>query len=253
VPEGDTIHRAARRMNAALAGQVIEHSEAPNPRSPLHLRAAELEGRTLERAEARGKHLLAHFSDGLVVHSHLGMNGRWWIDPDGSPPPGRPWLRFGAGVASASQSGGRLLRLVSESRARNDPGLAQLGPDPLLPGFDVAEAARRLREMGAGREAGDALLDQAIIAGVGNAIKSEAFWLAAIDPRRRSAALDAAESKRLLEETQRVMRTSLAEGRRPHWVYRAARRPCPRCGTRLEATSQGDANRATYWCPGCQA
>ena len=59
MPEGDTIHRAARRMNAALRGKTIERAEAPSPRSPLHHRAAELEGRTLELAEARGKHLLA--------------------------------------------------------------------------------------------------------------------------------------------------------------------------------------------------
>ena len=252
MPEGDTIHRAARRMHSALGGRVVERSVAPNPRSPLHLRARELEGRTLERAEARGKHLLAHFSGGLVVHSHLGMNGRWWIDATGAPPLGKPWLSFGAGPASATQSGGRLLRLVSESRIRNDPGLAQLGPDPLGPGFDVAATALRLRQMGASREAGDALLDQSIVAGVGNAIKSEAFWLARIDPRRRSRDLGEAEAELLIDEARRVMKKSLAEGRRPHWVYRAVRRPCPRCGARIEITSQGDANRSTYFCARCQ-
>jgi endonuclease-8 len=240
-------------MNAALAGRVIERSEAPDPRSPLHLRAGELEGRTLERTEARGKHLLAHFSGGLVVHSHLGINGRWWVDAEGAAPRGRPWLRLGAGAGTAAQSGGRLLRLVSESRARNDPGLAQLGPDPLRAGFESPVAARRLREMGRGREAGDALLDQAIVAGVGNAIKSEAFWLARIDPRRRCEGLSAAEAEELIAQTQRVMRVSLDAGRRPHWIYRAERRRCPRCGTRVEAIRQGDANRSTYWCPGCQA
>jgi endonuclease-8 len=252
MPEGDTIHRAAGRINAALAGRRLELVEAPNPRSPLHRRAAELEGRTLERAEALGKHLLVHLSGGVVVHSHLGMNGRWWIDTDGQPPLGKPWLRLGAGAASATQSGGRLLRLVSESRARNDPGLHQLGPDPLRDSFEPGEAARRVREMGAGREAGDALLDQGIVAGVGNAIKSEAFWLARIDPRRRSETLAAEEAERLIAETRRVMTASLDQGRRPHWVYRAARRPCPRCGTRIEVISQGDANRSTYFCPRCQ-
>jgi endonuclease VIII len=154
MPEGDTIHRIARSIDAAFAGREIEMASAPNPRSPVHRRAAELEGRTVERAEARGKHLLLHLSDSLVVHSHLGMNGRWRIDSAGVRPRGRPWLMFSAGPAVASVSGGQILRVVSESRARNDPGLAQLGPDPLAPGFDVHETAARLRRVGAGARSG---------------------------------------------------------------------------------------------------
>ena len=83
MPEGDTIHRAARRMDAALRGREMVLADAPNPRSPIHGRAKKLEGSVLERVEARGKHLLAHFSTGDVIHSHLGMNGRWFIAADG--------------------------------------------------------------------------------------------------------------------------------------------------------------------------
>ena len=90
MPEGDTIHRTACRMDAALAGRRIELADAPNPRSPVHGRAGRLEGRVLEGVEARGKHLLLHFSDGLAVHSHLGMNGRWRIAADGRRPFGKP-------------------------------------------------------------------------------------------------------------------------------------------------------------------
>jgi formamidopyrimidine-DNA glycosylase len=79
VPEGDTIHRAARSINTALAGKRIELADAPSRRSPLHLRAGELQDQTMVEAEAHGKHLLVHFSGGAVVHSHLGMNGRWRI------------------------------------------------------------------------------------------------------------------------------------------------------------------------------
>jgi endonuclease-8 len=251
MPEGDTIHRIARRMNAALRGRAIELAEAPNPRSPIHHRAGELEGRTLEQAEARGKHLLAHFSDDLVVHSHLGMNGRWRIASDGGRPRGRPWLVFAAQPAFASQSGGQILRLVSESRARNDPGLAQLGPDPLGPGFDIASAAERLRRQGAGREVGDAILDQTIIAGVGNAIRIEACFAAGLSPWRPMANLDADESERLLREIHRVMRTALETGHRPRTLRRPGGR-CPRCGARVLSRGQGDANRITYWCPNCQ-
>jgi endonuclease-8 len=253
MPEGDTIHRAARRMNAALRARTIELAEAPDPRSPLHRRAAELRGLTLLGAEARGKHLLAHFSNGLVLHSHLGVNGRWLIQADGRHPRGKAWLLLASGRGVATQRGGKLLRLVSESRARNDPGLMQLGPDPLSQDFDRDHAASLLREAGSGLEVGDALLDQRIVAGLGNAIRNEACFLAGISPWRPVDELEPGEAERLIGEAERVMRVSLARGRRPHNVYRAARRGCPRCGTAIRSRGQGDANRTAYWCPGCQS
>ena len=155
MPEGDTIHRAARQLNLALGGREIGLAEAPNPRSPLHRRAAELQGRTLEHAEARGKHLLVHFSGGVVLHTHLGMNGKVFVVADGRRPYGKPWWTLASGRSIAAQTGAKLLRLTSETRARNDPALIQLGPDPLRPGFDVAETAVRMRRLGAGREIGD--------------------------------------------------------------------------------------------------
>ncbi len=252
MPEGDTIHRIARRLNAALRGKEIGEAQAPNPRSPISHRAAELQGRRLEFAEARGKHLLAHFSGELVVHSHLGMNGRWSVAADGRLPYGKPWLLLASRQSIASQTGGRLLRLASESRVRNDPALLQLGPDPLSPGFDAAAAAARLREAGAGLEVGDALLEQRIIAGIGNAIRNEACFVAGINPWRLVDELSAEEAELLVRENQRVMQASLARGRRPHSIYRGTRRGCPRCGGRIQARGQGDANRAAYWCARCQ-
>jgi endonuclease-8 len=252
MPEGDTIHRIARRINAALGGREIGLADAPSRRSPIHNRAAELRGRTLEGAEARGKHLLAHFSGGVVVHSHLGINGRWRVSVDGRVGGGQPWLRLGSGPAVAAQTGGKLLRLVSESRARNDPGLAQLGPDPLRPGFDRERAAAGLLAAGPGREVGDALLDQRLIAGIGNAIRNEACFAARISPWRRIGELESEDAELLLDECRRIMLVSVETGRRPHNVYRGTRRACPRCGTRIEARAQGDASRVAYWCPQCQ-
>jgi endonuclease VIII len=253
VPEGDTIHRVAERLNAALAGREIELAEAPNPRSPLHNRAAELEGRRLKRSEALGKHLLAHFSGDLVVHSHLGMNGRWQISTDGRLPYGRPWLRLAAGPGVAALTGGKLLRLVSESRVRNDPALMQLGPDPLRAGFDRGAAVRRLREAGAGRGVGEVLLDQRIIAGVGNAIRNEACFAARISPWRRVDELSEQDAERLLVETERIMSASVAAGSRPRSIYGANRRGCPNCGGPIESRGQGEHNRLAYWCPRCQS
>jgi endonuclease-8 len=253
VPEGDTIHLAARRMHAALAGKRLELADAPNPRSPLHNRARELEGAVVEEVEAFGKHLVAHFSNDLALHSHLGMNGRWLVTADGRLPYGRPWLRLASGRSVASQNGGKILRLVSESRLRNDPGLRRLGPDPLRPGFDRAEAVERLRRFGAGREIGDALLDQEIIAGIGNAIRVEALFQAQVSPWRKVETLDSDELDRVVAENERVMRTSIAKGRRPRAIYRANRTGgCPRCGTQISSRGQGDDNRIAYWCPVCQ-
>jgi len=253
MPEGDTIHRAARRLDVALRGREIVQADAPNPRSPIHGRAKRLEGTTLERVEARGKHLLAHFSGGHVIHSHLGMNGRWWITADGRMPYGKLWLVLSSGRGIASQTGGKLLRLVTESKVRNDPGLAQLGPDPLAGEFDVEATADRLRRRGAGMEVGEALLDQTIIAGIGNAIRNEALFRSGMSPWRRVEELSRAELERLVRENERVMQISMAKGRRPRAIYRANRRGCPACGGRISARGQGDANRTAYWCPACQA
>lgn len=253
MPEGDTIHRAARRMDAALRGKEIVLADAPNARSPIHGRANRLQGSVLEKVEARGKHLLAHFSTGDVIHSHLGMNGRWWIAADGRMPYGKPWLVLSSGRGIASQTGGKLLRLVSESRARNDPGLRQLGPDPLGGSFDRAEAVARLRRIGAGREIGDALLDQTIIAGIGNAIRNEALFQSGISPWHLVEDLTPEQLGRIVKENERVMEISMARGRRPRSIYRANRKGCPACGGRIEVHGQGDANRMAYWCPSCQA
>ena len=254
MPEGDTIHLVAGRLNAALGGKRLELADAPNPRSPLHTRAAELGGATLEEAEAFGKHLVAHFSNGLALHSHLGMNGRWFVAADGRLPYGRPWLRLASGRAIASQNGGKILRLVSESRLRNDPGLRRLGPDPLRPGFERRDAVERLRRFGAGREIGDALLDQEIIAGIGNAIRVEGLFQARVSPWRKVEDLEASELELVVAENERVMRVSVAKGRRPRSIYRA--NPggrCPRCGGPISSRGQGDDNRTAYWCAACQA
>jgi endonuclease VIII len=252
MPEGDTIHRVAERLRAALGGRQIERAEAPNPRSPLASRAAELEGLVLEDAEARGKHLIAHFSGDLALHSHLGMSGRWFIVADGRTPYGKPWLTLARGRAIASQKGGKLLRLVSESRLRNDPGLAQLGPDPLEPGFEPELAAGRVLASNGAEEVGDVLLDQRVIAGIGNVIRNEACFRARVSPWRRIGELEPDEALRIVRESEWVMRRTLATGRRPSTIYKPAGRRCPRCGGEVSSRGQGDANRVAYWCARCQ-
>ena len=260
MPEGDTIHRAARRIDLALVGREIPQAEAPNPRSPLHNRAGELAGRTLERAEARGKHLLLHFSGDAVVHSHLGMNGRWRVSADGSLPFGKPWLLLASGPGIAAQSGGKILRLISAARARNDPSLMQLGPDPLAPGFDEEAAAARLLAYEPSERVGAALLDQSLIAGIGNVIRIEACFLSKVSPWRVVADLEPEEALALVRSSRWIMETAIERGARPKQIYglkglEARGGPpatCPRCGGRVRIRGQGDDNRVTYWCEACQ-
>jgi endonuclease VIII len=253
MPEGDTIHRIARRIGTALEGRELGLAEAPNPRSPLHNRAAELAGATLTLSEARGKHLLLHFDNDLVLHSHLGMSGRWRVAADGSAPFGKPWLVLASGRSVAQTSGGKILRLVSEARARNDPALARLGPDPLRPEFDEQAAARRILAWQPRERIGAALNDQALIAGVGNVIRIEALWLSKVSPWRRIESLGPEEAAAIVANSRWVMETAIAKGSRPKQIYgKLSRRPCPRCGGTIRSHGQGDDNRVTFWCEGCQ-
>lgn len=252
MPEGDTIHRAARKIHQALVGKTMDRAEAANPRSPIHSRDGELAGRTLERAEARGKHLLLHFSGDEVIHSHLGMSGRWYVRADGRLPFGKPWLLLTAGHAVASQTGGKILRLVSASRARNDPSLLQLGPDPLRPGYDPDEATARILAYEPSARIGEALNDQSLIAGVGNVIRIEACFLPGISPWRAVGDLTEEEARKIVDATSWVMETSMKRGSRPKQIYGRSNRPCPRCRGRIRVHGQGDDNRVTFWCEGCQ-
>jgi endonuclease-8 len=258
VAEGDTIHRAARRLEAALAGRAVLDATAPSPRSPLHRQAArlhDLRGRHLIRAEARGKHLLLHFERDLVLHCHLGMHGSWQVrrpEAGWRRPLRGAWVVLSTDGPHAAQFGGSRLALRSEGELRSDPRLASLGPDFLDPEFTPSAQVGRFRAHARHLTLGEALLDQRLVAGVGNVYKSEGCFAASLDPWRAMPDLDDAELERLLETMRDLMSNGLKRGRKPHQVYRRAGLPCPRCATRVRARGQGDANRTTYWCPNCQ-
>ena len=248
--EGDTILRAARRIDAALAGATLAAS-APNPRG----RAAgieRLDGQTLAGIDAHGKHLLFDFGD-LVLHSHLGMNGSWHVYPRGArwrKPRRSAWAVLAGEGQEAVQFGGPTLRLIPADRLRRDPQLARLGPDILAPELDLDAVVRGLGADPA-RGLGDALLDQGLVAGIGNIFKSEACFAARVDPWRPIAGLGDDELRAVLAAARAQMQEAVAAGHHTYAVYRA-RRPCPSCHGPISARGQGDANRTTYWCPACQ-
>ncbi|MDX6623711.1 MAG: endonuclease [Solirubrobacterales bacterium] len=248
--EGDTILRLARRIESHLAGERVAVS-APSPRG----RAAgveRLDGLCLESAEARGKHLLLHFGP-LVLHSHLGMSGGWHLYPPNAAwrrPRSAAWAVLSGAEQEAVQFGGPTLRLLTAERVRRDPQLSSLGPDVLGPDFDLDAVVAAMRTSPV-RSVGDALLDQRLLAGVGNIFKSEACFAARVDPWRSLGDLSDGELRAVLLAAQEQMQDAVESGRKSFSVYRR-RGPCPVCGGPLASRGQGDANRTTYWCPRCQ-
>lgn len=227
-----------------LVGETVE-VESPNPRAAATGVAQQLDGRRLEAVEAVGKNLLLRFEGGLVLRSHLRMSGRWSVRERGSPSRGRPWLVLRGAGREAVLWGGPVLELHRR-------GIRRLGPDILARPPDLDAIVARFRQADPGRALGDALLDQRLVAGIGNMWKAEALWRSRVSPWRSVGETADDELQSVLREAARLMRRSVETGREERAIYRAAGRPCPRCGTPIESRGQGDANRTAYWCPSCQ-
>ena len=252
--EGDSILRLARRIDAALGGSNVR-ARTPGRRPPEGRTVSELDGRTLTAAESRGKHLLLRFSEGLVLHSHLGMRGSWHLYRPGERwrrPASRAWIELATEDAVAVNFDGSSMRLVRETELRRDPRLARLGPDLLAPDVTPESVAVSLRRGDRDRELGDALLDQSLVAGIGNIFKSEGCFAAKLDPWRTLGRLEPADLELVAAQTRSLMLGSAETGRAPMRVYRRAGMPCPRCGAAIRSRKQGDDARTTYWCAGCQ-
>jgi endonuclease VIII len=249
VPEGDTIAWAAHRLRPVLVGHVPDEIRAP--RNPDW--GSRLAGRAVEAIDTHGKHLFIRLDGSLVVHSHLGMVGSWAVlshDRIGR----RAWLVMHVREVWVAQFDGPTLELLSAGRVRFDQRLAALGPDVLAPSFDVDRYLMRLREDDPTRALGDALLDQRNLAGIGNIWKAEGCWEAGLDPWRALRDVSNDEAAAFVAAVRPRMLLSAQEGPRtiqPR-VYKKPGQPCPRCGTPITARGQGDDNRTTYWCPGCQ-
>lgn len=260
MPEGDTLHHAALRAGSVLTGHVPDAIETPHPRFGRDRWPERLGGRRVESVEAVGKHLLLRFEGGLVIHSHLRMTGTWRVLRAGERWPRSPrsaWLVIRRGDHQVIQFNGPVLELMTATRVRSDPRIANLGPDLVAqPPFDEAKFLRRLREDDQTRGLGDALLDQRVVAGIGNFWKSEGCWRAGIDPWRRVAHVSDEEALSVVLGIRPLMQESARHGRQSDYrvIYDKAGLPCPRCGppALIRARGQGDDNRTTYWCPACQ-
>ena len=269
MPEGQVSHRNALRFDAALTGHEIVRVETPAPRLSDRGIAERLTGDRVTGAEAVGKHHLLRFASGRVLHSHLMMSGVWRLMPSSQAP-----SRGGLHLALWTERHVAALHRCPTVRLL-EPGaplprtVRATGPDLLDADLDPgAVAAAALMRLEPTRQIGEALMDQRVVAGIGNVYKSETCFLTGIDPWRAVGTLTPEEAAALGATAARVLgegvrdrgriRTYRPPGAPPWsrehtWVYNRAGRPCRRCGARISSRGQGDANRTTYWCPGCQA
>ena len=266
MPEGQVSHRNAIRVSAAMAGRKLVRVDAPDPHIAPQRIPERLAGDCIDVVEAKGKHHLFRFASGRVLHSHLGMIGAWRLQAAGRPVAQRNlWLAMWTEDHVVAQYRGPRLRLYEPGEPV--PALARVGPDLLDDDLDPSQVAMRgLARADPGRAIGEVLMDQRVMAGIGNVIRSETLFLCGIDPWTAAgelapeAARDlGATASRLLAEGVRAggalntYRPANPTSRERTWVYGRRGRPCRRCGTPIRSRGMGDANRTVYWCPACQS
>jgi endonuclease-8 len=244
VPEGDAIRRIAALLQP-LVGERVE-AESPNPRGLATGVARAVDGRVVESVDAVGKNLLLRFAGNVVVRSHLRMTGRWRVRQRGGPPQrGAPWLVLRTSEWEASQWNGPVLAIGAAP-------VRELGPDLLAPETDASAIVARLRRADPSRLVGEALVDQRLVAGIGNVWLAEMLWQARVSPWARLGDVSDEELTAALGWVREAMTASVAGRRSRRAVYRSAGRGCPRCGDVIRSGGLGEANRTAYWCPSCQ-
>ncbi|MDQ3627987.1 MAG: Fpg/Nei family DNA glycosylase [Actinomycetota bacterium] len=262
MPEGDSVWRAARRLDRALAGQVVVRSDF---RVPQHA-TADLSGRTVLPTDTHGKHLLTRFDDGATLHTHFEMDGSWTVVGAGKRLPRRfdPEVRVLLEVRTGQVGYGLSIPVVELVRTRDEHlVVGHLGPDPLREDWDAGEAACRLG-VDAGRPVAAALLDQRLMAGLGNLWVNEICFLRGMSPWTPVADVDLDRTVALARRCLRHSIMARGNGQvttgspkpgEEHWVYGRTGLGCRRCGTLVRHARElpGDPQRrATWWCPRCQ-
>ena len=257
MPEGDTVWRAARSLDRALAGHILTATDFRVPQ----LATVDLSGGKVLRTLSRGKHLLTRIEarEAWTLHTHLKMEGSWHIYQHG-----QKWRRPTHEVrvvlsSEDRQAVGFALGIVELlPRHREVDVVGHLGPDLLGPDWNEEEALRRLR-VDPDRAVHEALLDQTCLAGIGNMYAAELCFTSGVHPLDPVG--EVAELARLVRRARQMLEQNkerseqsttgnLRRGER-HWVYRRDRQPCLRCHTSIEVGENGQ-GRATYWCPSCQ-
>lgn len=258
MPEGDTLHRTARTLRAAIVGKPIKRFASSR------ILSRDLAGKHVTAVEARGKHLLIHLDDRRAIQAHFGMTGsvhvykpgERWRRPEGMA---RILIEFDDYVVVGFAI--PTLRLIT-ALDQTPREVAHLGPDVLADTFDANEAVHRLRALDE-TPIGVAIMDQRAVAGVGNIYKSETLFSVGVDPFAPVSSLTNEQLHAIVDRARRLMKSNL-QGRtmrtttsnvgtgQRYYVYRRSHRPCVRCGTLIKMQRQGEQARSTYYCPRCQ-
>jgi endonuclease-8 len=272
MPEGDSLARIAVALRPHLAGRTVTSARARLP-GPI---ISKVVGKRISAVDTAGKNLLIKFDGGLELRTHLGLHGSWHRYR-----PGEAWRRPMSRASLVLEVPGAIAvcfdaPVVELFEARAEPVhpvLATLGPDLLAPDLDVDATVGRFQDRAqAAREIGEVLLDQRVVAGVGNVYKSEVLFLEGVNPFAATSSLGTAKLRAIVERSRELMlfnvRPGAAAGRvttldprtgarlapTQLWVYRRAGRPCHRCGSLIKSAPQGrEVPRTTYWCPKDQA
>ena len=270
MPEGDTIFRAARTLNLALAGRLVTRFETQLPLLARVDYDTPLTGRTVERVESAGKWIRAYFTGDLILVTHMLMSGSWHIYR-----PAEVWRRPRVQMRVAVHTQDfvavafnvPIAEFHTTATLRRHRSVQSLGPDVLGANFDAAAAITRL-ESRPDLQIGEALLQQSLVAGLGNVFKSEVCYISGVNPFRKVATLSGDEFQKLIGNAERFLKmnvTSLSTDRivtytgarqgsaeRALWVYQRRGQPCRKCGTGILSRKQGVDARVTFWCPECQ-
>jgi endonuclease VIII len=257
MPEGDTVHLAARRLEEALGRRTLTRTDFRVP----HLATTDLSGRRVAGVIARGKHLLVRIDGGVSLHTHFKMEGAWHVMRSGQRyrAPGHH-VRVVLETSDLVAVGIRLATVELIRTQLEHTVVGHLGPDPLGPDWDPEEALRRIASS-PNRPLEDALVDQTVMAGPGNVYKCEACFLSGLDPR--IAVGDVPDLAGVIDLMRRLMQANRATGSqvttgdtrrgRQRWVYGRGGKPCRRCGTPIARRQPASGrDRVTYWCPHCQ-
>jgi len=263
VPEGDTIFHTAAALRPLLVGQTILAARARAPGPAIE----RVVGSHVTSIEPVGKHMLIRFDNGLTLHTHLRMAGTWHRYA-----PGERW-RIPAWKARVVLEvpdhvvvcfNAPVVELMADRAVDLHPALQSLGSDLLADGFSADLALQQLKAR-SDVEIAEALLDQRVMAGVGNVFKSEILFAESVNPWTHVSALDDPTLARLIATAHRLLLDNARPGQLQRvttrgdpsahsslWVYGRANRPCTRCGAAIRTRRQGALNRSTYWCPRCQ-
>lgn len=252
--EGPVVHNYSRALAEVLQGKSAKFRFRLAKLKPLE---PSLQGLTIDRVQAHGKQFRFRLSDARILLVHLLMWGSWRIYPMGASwdkPRDRARILIATDTHQVVGFSIPVAKILTQDRLEEDPRWGNLGPDPLRPDFSQDEFFRRMNAEGR-RAIGEVLLDQQVMAGLGNILKNEVLFRAGIHPDRTVSELSDEERRRVLEHSIGLCRVWLEEletGRRKNWIqiYQRSKRPCPVCGESIQFFRQ--AGRVTFFCPKCQ-